>query len=90
MLAARSTRLRMTAPMTQRGSRWPLSIKRSRRAKTRTRTAASAKKDEQRCAEMETRSKNADERVWGMTPAPEGTSMRRVGETEVCVETGVA
>jgi hypothetical protein len=35
---------------------------------------------------METRSKNADEGFWGMTPPPEGTSMRRVGEAEVCVE----
>ena len=90
MLAASRMRLRLTAPTIQRGSNRPLSMKRSRRARTRTRTAASAKKDEQRCAEMETRSKSADAGFCGMTPPPEGTSVRRVGEAGVCVEPEVA
>lgn len=58
----------------------PFSIKRSRRASTRTSTAASTRKEEQRCAETEMKSKKAEESS-SVTPLPPetagGTRLRR-------------
>ena len=67
------------ALVTQPSSMRPLSMKRSRRARTRTSTAASAKKDEQRCAEMAISSTNGVGPFATLGPLPEGTSVRRAG-----------
>src|SRR5271155_1094187 len=90
MLAARSARLMAKALMIQLSSMRPLSMNLSSKARTRTRTAASAKKDEQRCAEMAIRSMRGEGRFCGALPPPEGTRTRRAGLFAVWIEPDAA
>src|SRR5271163_1080494 len=85
MLAASSSKLIEKALSTQPASTRPLSMNRSSRARTRTSTAASAKKALQRWAEMEIRSKSGEGVLLGSWPPPEGTRSRRGADGEgVC------
>jgi hypothetical protein len=85
MLAISRRMLMETALRTHPSSKWPLSMKRSSRARTRTNTAASAKKELQRWAEMAIRSISGEGVGLGSFPPPEGTRTRRGADGEdVC------
>jgi hypothetical protein len=77
ILAANRVRLMVKALTTQLSSIRPFSMKRSSNARTRTSTAASAKKEEQRGAAMQIRSKRGDGFFWGGTPPVDETSAIR-------------
>ena len=77
MLAASRVRLMVKALTTQLSSMRPLSMNRSSKARTRTSTAASAKKEEQRGAAIQISSKRADGFFCGGVPPVDETSAIR-------------
>src|SRR5580704_19163658 len=90
MLAAKRTMLMVKALSTQLISMRPLSMKRSSRASTRTSTAASAKNEEQRCAEIAMSSKSGEGVFCGELPPPGGTKVNLGALPEDCCESFAA